>query len=495
MIKNEDMSPDTNSFNIVLNALAQGREKNSEFRAEALLERMETLSATDDNCAPDEISFNVVLNGWATSGHKGAAERATAILDHMKKRHEAGVTNVQPDWSSYATVLKACARSRDRDAIDRAEAVFSEYQEACESDQSEFSHNAFAYNSMINCFAKSRHPDAGNRAIALFEKMRVNMGKPGWEMCFLDIYTYTSLIDAIAKQQSYEASEHAITLLEELEESFEKTGDVRLEPNIRLYTSVVNAIARSHESPDRAKAIVDRIESSYIEGLTSKNLKPDVVFYNALINAYGWSNAEGRSQKSFEILKHMISLSESGKLPDVSPDTVSFNSVLNACAHEYTKDKSASVNIMKNVVEAFEMLKNSPEYGKPDQRTYVQVMNSIANHMDENDEKRARMAEVTFLQCASNGLVGPAVVPQLFATIPRERFQALMGPASTGRGNQLKFDVSELPAKWTANAMTANSRNGRRSRSRKVQSNFQVTKNVISKQQNGNNNRETNLTL
>lgn len=108
----ESMAPDTNSFNIVLNALAQGKEKNSEFRAEELLERMESLSAKNVdqdgrnmtlNCAPDEISFNVVLNCWATSGHQGAAERATAILDHMKKRHEAGVTNVQPDWSSYAT--------------------------------------------------------------------------------------------------------------------------------------------------------------------------------------------------------------------------------------------------------------------------------------------------------------------------------------------------------------------------------------------------------
>ena len=112
MIK-EGLSPDTNSFNIVLNALAQGREKNSEFRAEALLERMESLSGKSGNeesgnmialdCSPDETSFNTVLNSWATSGHKGAADRATAILDHMKKRHEAGVTSVQPDSSTYAT--------------------------------------------------------------------------------------------------------------------------------------------------------------------------------------------------------------------------------------------------------------------------------------------------------------------------------------------------------------------------------------------------------
>eukprot|EP00531_Pseudo-nitzschia_arenysensis_P009160 CAMPEP_0116140704 /NCGR_PEP_ID=MMETSP0329-20121206/13998_1 /TAXON_ID=697910 /ORGANISM="Pseudo-nitzschia arenysensis, Strain B593" /LENGTH=760 /DNA_ID=CAMNT_0003635853 /DNA_START=165 /DNA_END=2444 /DNA_ORIENTATION=+ len=449
----EGMAPDTNSFNIVINALAQGREKNSEFRAEALLERMESLSGSNNreegdtsislNCTPDEISFNTVLNCWATSGHKGAAERAIAILDHMKKRHQAGVTDVEPDWSTYTTVLKACARSRDSDAINRAEAVFSEYQEACESEESDLSHNAFAYNSMINCYAKSNHPDAGELAINLFETMKANLDKPGWEMCFLDVYTYTSLIDVISTKQSYEASQQAISLLEEVEESFAKTGDLRFQPNIRLYTSVVKAIARSHKIPDRVKAILDRVESS-----TDKEVKPDVVFYNALINAYGWSDVEGRSQKSFEILKNMISLTKSGKFPDVKPDTVSFNSVLNACAHERTKDRTVSDNIMKIVVEAFELLNTSPEYGRPDQRTYVQVLDSIATHMSADDEKRTLMAEATFLQCASNGLVGPFIIPKLFATIPRSRFEALMGSASTGKGNQLKFDVSKLPAKW-----------------------------------------------
>ena len=396
---------------------------------------------------------------------------------------------------AIATVLKVCARSRDPDATNRAEAVFSEYQEACESENSGFSHDALVYNSMINCYAKSKQKDAGNRAIELFETMKVNMGKPGWEMCFLDIYTYTSLIDAISKQQSFEAAEQAITLLEEVEKSFAKTGDIRFQPNIRLYTSAVNAIGRSHESPDRAKTIVDRVESFHLEGLTNKDVKPDVVFYNALINAYGWSDQEGRSQKSFEILKHMISLSESGKLTDAKPDTVSFNSVLNACAHEITKDRGTSGSIMKIVVKVFELLNNSPEYGSPDQRTYAQVLDSIASHMAKNDEKRTRMAEATFLQCASNGLVGPMVIHKLFATISPSRFRALLGPASIGKGNKLKFDISELPTEWTANALTRYSRNGRRSRSRKTQSNFQVTKNVITSEQQNGNNRKKNLTL
>jgi pentatricopeptide repeat protein len=378
------------------------------------------------------------------------------------------------------TVLKALARDRDPSAINRAEAVFSEYQEACDSGKSGISHNAFTYNTMINCYAKSNDPDAGKRALELFETMKANMGEPGWELCFVDVYTYTSLIDSISKLQSHEASEQAISLLKEVEESFAKTGDMRFQPNIRLYTSVVNAIGRSHKYPDRAKAIVDRVESKHLEGITGKEGKPDVVFYNALMNAYGWSDEEGRSRKTFEILKHMISLFESGRLADAKPDTVSFNSVLNACVHEKTKDQSTSDDIMKTVVEAFELLNGSPEYGKPDQRTYVHILHSIANHMAKKDDKRTQMAEATFLQCASNGLVGHAVIPKLHMTVPRSRFQTLMGPASKGDGSTLKYDVSELPTKWTANALTRNSRNGRRTRSRRSQSNLQVTKKVIS---------------
>lgn len=109
------MTPDTTSFNIVLNALAQGKEKNADVRAESLLERMESLSSSSEgssnvaiNCPPDETSFNTVLNGWARSRQRGAAERATSILDHMSKRNEAGLSKVHPDWSTYSTGKNFC---------------------------------------------------------------------------------------------------------------------------------------------------------------------------------------------------------------------------------------------------------------------------------------------------------------------------------------------------------------------------------------------------
>jgi len=110
---NKKMAPDTTSFNLVLNALAHGSEKNAGIRAESLLERMESLSSSGKgsgnvviNCPPSIYSFNTVLNGWARSRQRGAAERATSILQHMGKRYNAGLTEVHPDWSTYTTGKK-----------------------------------------------------------------------------------------------------------------------------------------------------------------------------------------------------------------------------------------------------------------------------------------------------------------------------------------------------------------------------------------------------
>lgn len=461
----ENMAPDITSFNIVLNALANGREKDAGVRAESLLRKMVVLS-----CPPDEISFNTVINAWARSSKKGAAERATEILEHMRKRYEAGLTNVQPSWSTYTTVLKAWARSRQKDSLDRAESVFEQYQKGCEAGK--WSHNSLTYNSMINCYAKSNHPEAENRALDLFNKMKANSGKEGWDLCFVDIYTYTILIDTISKQESYDSSELAISLLEELEDSFKKTKDERLRPNVRVYTCVVNAVGRSHLCPNRAEEIVKRVEAKW------ENM-PDVVLYNALINAYGWStDITERSLKCFEILNHMIGLHQSGKVIDAKPDTVSFNSVLNACAYELADSQITSKEIVTTAVQTFELLCNSPEYGKPDSSTYIQVLITINNHLAKDDEMRVAMAEAIFLKCASNGQLCSLIITKLEAIIPNERFRKMMGSTLTSE-SPLRFDLSKFPSEWTANASRRNPATPL-TKSRRQPNYFQVTKNIVS---------------
>jgi Pentatricopeptide repeat domain/PPR repeat len=471
------LGPDTSCFNILLHALAQVEGGDSEIRAEGWLRRMESLSTSPSSsdgtkCQPDETSFNIVLNGWARSRLPGAAQRATDILNHMKRRHVAGLTDVHPGPSTYATVLNAWARSRENHAMKRAEGIFDEYVEACREGKWNMTHYAMVYNSMINCYSKSRVSGADDRALELFEIMKTNGGKPGWELCLVDIYTYTTVIYALSRRESVDASELAISLLEEVEASHRETGNRRFQPTIQLYTAVVNAIGRSRKSPERAQAIVDRVEASYLNGSNQgKACKPDVVFYNALLNAYGYSDMHGRWQKCLHMLQRMIALYESKSIVEAKPDTVSFNSVLNACAYEKADSQDERDAVLEGAVETFELLQRQRPpvgYGRPDENTYAQVLASIANQMSPEDERRSAMAESTFLQCAKAGLVSVQVVTMLHTAVTYPHFCALVGPALNQPKTQEfanrkpKFDPSKFPAEWTARVAPRSSNNRRR---------------------------------
>jgi hypothetical protein len=127
-------------------------------------------------------------------------------------------------------------------------------------------------------------------------------------------------------------------------------------------------------------------------------VKPDVVSYNAVINAYGWSKEKGKSIKCFEILKKMVNLHESGKTIDAKPDIITCNSVLNACAFETARTDSERAEIMDIIVQTLEIFQMAaPKYGYPDHSTYSQVLLGISKHMPMND-RRLEMAETTFWQ-------------------------------------------------------------------------------------------------
>jgi pentatricopeptide repeat protein len=480
-----EMAPDSASFNIAISALAQGKEKVPGTRAEALLYLMEELCSRHGwNCAPDQTSFNSVINNWASKRSPSATERTIDILEHMRKRAKAGITSVQPDGITYSVVLKSLARSNDPDAITTAERMFEQYLDDVQNQDWDIHQYSLTWNSMINCYAKSKLPDAGQKALDLFETMKANAGKPGWENCFVDVYTYTTVIDAIAKEETYEGSKMAVSLLEELEKSYEETGERRFQPNILLYTAAVNAIGRSHKEPERAQAIVDRVESSFLESSTTWKTKPDVLFYNALINAYGWSDMNGKSKKCAEVLQHMIDLAESRKLPNARPDIISFNSVLNACAYEKPDTQASTSEILEIATETYERLssgKGEQSFGRPDLSTYIQMMINIINHIPRHDERRELMAEAVFFRCAEDGLVGPAIVSKLAFALSKPRFQSIMGEAldkEKHNEGKLVFDVSLLPQAWTAKLPWLQ-RGRPPSRGRRLKSNYQVTKNTL----------------
>lgn len=159
---------------------------------------------------------------------------------------------------------------------------------------------------------------------------------------------------------------------------------------------VVNAIGRSRVNPQRAEATINRIDQIYKLG--DKDVRPDVVSYNALLNAYAWSNERGKAKKCFEIYKRMLKLYDSKLNRDMKPDIITCNSILNACAFDTPGTDMERAEIIDIVVQTLEDFQSSaPAFGWPNSLTYSHVLSAIANHMPMSDQ-RMDMAKATFWQ-------------------------------------------------------------------------------------------------
>jgi hypothetical protein len=210
--------------------------------------------------------------------------------------------------------------------------------------------------------------------------------------------------------------------------------------------------------PEQAEAIVSRVETLYDAG--HKQVQPDCVCYDALINAIGWSNMEGRSLKCYSIYQKMLHLYRSGHNVFAKPDIITCNSVLNACAFDNADSDDVRATIMKNAIQIYEDYEsNAPKFGWPNHITYSNLLLSIHKHVTD-PVKRIEMAETTFWQCCRKGLVSVMVITSLHRTLPFARFSDILGDALISKTNDdaLHFDWKILPTGWTRYSPKPNER-------------------------------------
>ena len=103
--------PDSDCFDIVLQAWSRSGRADAPQHSEALLGTMERLYEATGwaQVKPRTSSFNAVLATWSRSTHPLAATRACEILSFMQFL-EQGDSSVAPDTASYCTVMNALCR-------------------------------------------------------------------------------------------------------------------------------------------------------------------------------------------------------------------------------------------------------------------------------------------------------------------------------------------------------------------------------------------------
>ena len=477
--------PDTVTFNSVLYAYAQSNKSDAPPKAEELLREM----MTEDNQAQvDTTSFNIVLHAWAKSKQPHAPFRAQELLTHMETLSLAGNAKVRPDVYSYTTVIQAWVaqlrqRYRRREGQSRGNHFDKTQQRPSSSSSSSSSSNGDSDD------ATKKPMDAARAAKEILVKMEAQQLQPNQ-------VTYTSVMTALCwSGKPQEAHELLLDLLERFKQQQEMVGDslsaasMLVKPDTITFSAVMDGwVKNSHTVPDASERVLElfhtmkywhaqgytdmgpnsRTYTSVMSALAksrtwdaclqAKNLLaevpdggPTVFHYNAVLDAFAKSPRADKARHAKAILEEMMNASAGGKHPSVSPDLISFNTVISACAGSFGSPelKKESLTIATSV---FNHICRSDDLD-PSPYTFSVMMKALRK-LVHKESTRWEFVSKIFQICCKHGSLNAGVWQQVKKSIPYGEHTAELW--NDMLGGELAYSttiqLSDLPKEWKTKA-------------------------------------------
>lgn len=225
---------------------------------------------------------------------------------------------VRPDVVAFTKVISAWARSRRPDAPDRAEALLNRMIDIANVEgREDVRPNTFTYNALINAFARRGLVVKAEEYLAKMQELSANVDA--------DRITYNSVINAYAssRKAKKEGGQRALELFEEM-----KSNESINKPDSITYGSVIKCLtnAGGKANAEKAEELLNELEELY-ENSTDETLAPNTIIYNSVLNA--WSTVRGGIGRAEAILDRMEELHGAGN-DDVSPDAFTFSSLIKA---------------------------------------------------------------------------------------------------------------------------------------------------------------------
>jgi hypothetical protein len=489
---------------------------------------------------PNSRSLAIVLDCWANAKSDESFDRAVTIFEHAIEKlsnynnseNENGSLVITVNIVMLNAVLKVLVSSRKgRIAAKKAEELVSTMKELHEngtlvtknsmldpSDQEALltNPNVRTYTLLLNCWANAvrgeRDVDCAQHAENILYEMEQLYQKG--EDVMPNYVSYSTCLNAWSKIKSDVGGEHALKILDRLEEMYRITMSEDLKPNSILYNSCLNALCASQNRQlyENARDLLEKMENHGLANTTSYNtlmkwhvsndplkaydavsglfsrmkdrdIIPDDVTYNTLIDACGKSNHEHISQRVVEILDEMMSLSKSN--PNFHPTTVTFTTILNIISRSKTEEKvdparkifrqlltihetrdddrvkpdircfsafiSACSNqggsderkrvALKTAIGTYEQLCKQAEYGKPNSFIYGGLM-KCCGRLTNDGAERERLLSYLFNKCKSEGQVNKSVIQILIKSCSKESRIKILGP---------DIEPNRFPREWSAN--------------------------------------------
>jgi len=152
----------------------------------------------------------------------------------------------------------------------------------------------------------------------------------------------------------------------------------------------------------------------------------------------------------------MKGLYQQGNHDHLKPNVIAYNAVLNACAFSNSNGGLVESSHAMEMAHAIFKEMEQSDCVKPDQITYGTFLKVCANQLPDCST-RQQLVEVLFKKCIRDGQVGNLVLQQLRVMIPDELYVKLLG-----RSPNSELSVEDLPHEWWCNVVEGK---GRRKRS------------------------------
>lgn len=160
--------------------------------------------------------------------------------------------------------------------------------------------------------------------------------------------------------------------------------------------------------------------------------------------AWARSQKKGKAERALNLFREMKRLYKDGN-KQLQPNVVAYNAVMNACAFTSgdVPEQNRAMEIAHTILKELEQ---SPD-GFPDQVTYGTFLKVCANQMPDCST-RQQIVEVLFKKCCRDGQVGSLVLSQLKTMASDELYQRLVG-----RRIDENVQMDDLPKEWWCNVI------------------------------------------
>lgn len=219
-------------------------------------------------------------------------------------------------------------------------------------------------------------------------------------------------------------------------------GDWRLRPTVVMYNSIINAYGRSG-SAERATMILDRLEKSVEEG--GEEVEPDALSWSLVVTAWAYSADPGALERSEEMLLRMErwavaktrKLEKEGALPhhQICLDIDAYNAVL------FSLSRSQKHDAPRRALAILRRMLDLANAGFNDVRPNAKSWNSVLNTFSRTREAGiALKAESVLLFMIREG-----VKPDLYSwAAVLNAYQRNSEPGSAARADSIVRQMQRL---------------------------------------------------